>query len=224
MQQLPLLIDTRSAQCFESFIAGQNTLALDYLSQTPAHSPPVFLWGESGTGKSHLLHALADQTQAQGAAVRWFGPDTCEPWVFDETAAWLIFDDCHQFTPCQQQAAFSLFVQASTAGMSVVGAASVPPVDLPLREDLRTRLGWGHVFALKPLTQAQMCTALQCESDRRGLFLPNEVVHYLMTRFDRNLKALMHLLNRLDTFALVHQRALTIPLLKKMLLEMPVHS
>ena len=103
--------------------------------------------------------------------------------------------------------------------MQVVAAGRLPPVDLPVREDLRTRLGWGHVFALQPLAESEARAALRREADRRGIFLSDEVMDYLLTRFERDLKHLMRLLDRLDRFALAQQRGVTVPLLKAMLAE-----
>ena len=98
-------------------------------------------------------------------------------------------------------------------------AGSVPPVDLGVREDLRTRLGWGHVFALRPLAEPEVRAALRREADRRGTFLSDEVMDYLLTRFARDLKHLMTQLDRLDEFSLATKRAITVPLLKQMLAE-----
>jgi DnaA family protein len=110
-------------------------------------------------------------------------------------------------------------VEAATLGIPVAAAGRVPPVDLPLREDLRTRLGWGHVFALQPLAEAEMRAALRREADRRGVFLSDEVMDYLLTRFSRDLKHLMAQLERLDHFSLANKRAITVPMLKLMLAE-----
>jgi DnaA family protein len=103
--------------------------------------------------------------------------------------------------------------------VQIAAAGALPPVDLPVREDLRTRLGWGHVFALLPLPDADARAALRREADRRGIFLSDDVMDYLLTRFARDLKHLMALLDQLDGYALAQQRAVTIPLLKKMLSE-----
>jgi DnaA family protein len=100
-----------------------------------------------------------------------------------------------------------------------LAAGRQPPVDLPLRDDLRTRLGWGHIFALQPLGEAETRSALRREADRRGIFLSDDVMDYLLTRFTRNLGHLMALLDRLDEFALSEHRGVTVPLLKKMLAE-----
>jgi DnaA family protein len=219
MRQLPLAIGTHPDRSFENFVSGQNGLAVAHLRHVTQQAAPAFLWGESGTGKSHLLWALAGQVQQQGGRVGWFHPAQALPWVFDEAVSLIVLDDCDRLNADQQQAAFALFVEATTHAIPVVGAGRVPPVDLPLREDLRTRLGWGHVFAVQPLGESDVRGALRREADRRGLFLSDEVMDHLLTRFARDLKHLMSLLDRLDQFALVHKRALTVPLLKQMLAE-----
>jgi DnaA family protein len=95
----------------------------------------------------------------------------------------------------------------------------VPPVDLALREDLRTRLGWGHVIALQPLSEPEARAALRREADRRGILLSDEVLAFLLTRFARDLKSLFDLLDRIDTFSLTHKRSVTVALLRQMLAE-----
>ena len=219
MRQIPLAIGPSSDRSFDGYLAGDNRAALEHLRQIAPHSPPVYLWGPAGSGKSHLLRALASSWQARGARVGWFAPTTAAPWQFDDAWSLIVLDDCDALDATQQQAAFALFVQASAAGIPVVSAGSVPPVDLPLREDLRTRLGWGLVFSLQPLAEPEVRAVLRREADRRGIFLSDEVMDYLLTRFARDLTHLMALLDRLDEFALASQRAVTIPLLKLMLAE-----
>ena len=175
--------------------------------------------GPAGSGKTHLLRALAASWQARGERVAWFGPAAALPWAFDERAALVVFDGCDAYDAARQQAAFANFVQASAAGIAVVSAGALPPVDLPLREDLRTRLGWGLVFAWQPLTEGEARAVLRREADRRGIRLSDEVLAYLLTRFARDLTQLMALLDRLDEFALASRRAVTVPLLKKMFEE-----
>jgi DnaA family protein len=93
---------------------------------------------------------------------------------------------------------------------------------LPLRDDLRTRLGWGHVFAMQPLAEVEARAAMRREADRRGIFLSDDVMDYMLTRLRRDMSHLMNLLDRLDGFALAEQRAVTVPLIKKMLSEEPL--
>jgi DnaA family protein len=75
------------------------------------------------------------------------------------------------------------------------------------------------VLAIQPLSEAETRAALRREADRRGLFLSDDVMDYLLTRFARDLKHLMSLLDRLDDYALANKRAITVPLLKQMLTD-----
>ena len=219
MRQLPLLIASDPAHTFETFVAAGNALALAHLRGLTRQAAPVLLWGPSGAGKTHLLQALVNHGEQQGSRAGWFDARDPAPWPFDEAWALIVIDGCDALDADQQHAAFTLFVEAAARGVPVAAAGRVPPVDLPLREDLRTRLGWGHVFALQPLAEPEARAALRREADRRGTFLSDEVMDYLLTRFARDLKYLMTQLDRLDEFSLSTKRAITVPLLKQMLAE-----
>jgi DnaA family protein len=218
VKQIPLAIGPEPARTFENFLPGTNAAVLAHLLALAPGAPPVYLWGPEGSGKSHLLHAVVQRAAEQGQQAAWFAAATPLPWSSEERD-WLVFDDAHAFDEAQQQAAFALFVDATARGAAIVAAANVPPVDLPVREDLRTRFGWGHVFALAPLGESEVRAALRREADRRGTFLSDEVMDYLLTRFARDLKHLMAQLDRLDEFSLATKRAITVPLLKQMLAE-----
>ena len=88
---------------------------------------------------------------------------------------------------------------------------------MKLRDDLRTRLGWGHVYALQVLSESERRAVLRQEADARGIFLSDEVMAFMLRRFSRDLGSLMQLLDNLDQYALQTQRAITIPLIKLML-------
>ena len=75
------------------------------------------------------------------------------------------------------------------------------------------------MFAVQPLGEAEVRAVLRREADRRGILLSDEVMDYLMTRFDRDLKHLTRQLDRLDEFSLSTKRLVTVPLLKQMLAE-----
>ena len=219
MKQIPLAIGPEAARTFENFLPGPNAAAVAHLQLLRPGAPPVYLWGPPGSGKSHLLHAAIERAQQQGESTAWFKAALPTPWQAPEHCDWIVLDDCQALDEAQQQAAFALFVDAGAQGAVVLAAGSVPPVDLGVREDLRTRLGWGHVFALEPLAEPEVRSALRREADRRGTFLTDEVMDYLLTRFARDLKHLMAQLDRLDEFSLSTKRAITVPLLKQMLAE-----
>ena len=224
MRQIPLAIGPAPLHTFDAFVPGANAAALLHLRALAASLPgsaaspatPVYLWGPRGSGKTHLLRALAEAAHARGQRAAWFDAASPSPWLFDEAWSLLLIDTCEALDETQQQAAFAMFIEATTHGVPIAAAGTVPPIDLPLRDDLRTRLAWGHVFALEPLAESDARAALRREADRRGIFLSDEVMDYLLTRFSRDLQHLMALLERLDEFALSQHRAVTVPLLKRM--------
>src|SRR5215831_5756449 len=83
MKQLPLPIVAPATARFDTFVAGANAAALQHLQQMPAVCPPVFLWGPAGSGKTHLLHALAHQRQERGERVGWFDAAVRPPWSLE---------------------------------------------------------------------------------------------------------------------------------------------
>ena len=225
MKQIALDIGLASAPSFSNFFAGPNEAALKHLelwAGNALRSPvPTYLWGEPGSGKTHLLKAVVETLREQGARVGWLDASVMEPPEFSESWAGVILDDCHLYTAVQQQGAFNWFVNALSSADGqprwVLAAGALPPADLVLREDLRSRLGWGHVFELHALTEPERRAVLRIEADARGVFLSDEVMGFMLSRFSRDLSSLMHLLDQLDGYALQTQRAITIPLIKAML-------
>lgn len=221
MRQMPLPIGVPPEPRFCNFIAAGNEAATSHLAQLSAPAAPVYLWGPAGSGKSHLLHALAAGWREQGAGVGSFDARRRAPWPVEPDWSLVVVDDVQALDADQQHAAFSLFVEAAGRGLQLAAAGTWPPVDLGVRDDLRSRLGWGHVFQLRPLEEHHMRAAIRREADRRGIALGDEVMHYLLTRLPRDLSRQMALLDRLDDYALAQGRAVTVPLVRQMLAEEP---
>jgi DnaA family protein len=219
MKQLPLAIGFAAEPDFETFVAGSNAAVVESLRTLHWPAPPVYLWGPDGSGKTHLLRALAARVAAAGGRCEGFDAACALPWTADDATALLLLDDVDRYDAGQQQAAFALFVHAAAHGAQVAAAGQLPPVDLPLREDLRTRLGSGLVHALQPLSDDEIRLALAGEAQRRGIALPAEVLDHLLTRHARDLGFLMALLAELDRYALSQGRAITVPLLRQMLVD-----
>lgn len=224
MKQLVLDMGLPYVPSLDNFCAGPNEAALAHLrlwlGQPGAvlRSPvPTYLWGPGASGKTHLLQAVRSNLQAQGQRVGWLDASLTTPVEFDDGWAAVMLDDVHAFDAGQQQNAFNWFVNAQTQQIAVLGAGTLPPADLKLRDDLRTRLGWGHVFALQTLDEPQRRAVLRARADERGVVLSDEVMDYMLTRFSRDLGSLMELLDLMDGYALQTQRAITIPLIKTMM-------
>ena len=237
MKQLILDLAWDPLPPFAGFLPGDNAAVVAQLREQQWPGAPVYLWGPAGSGKTQLLHELQARAAEAGLVAQWFDAASSTPWELADDVALVLLDGVDQFDGEQQHAAFTLFVEAASRvggvlhaqaeapaagarlGVQFVSAGRLPPVDLQVREDLRTRLGWGPVHAVQPLTESGTRHALHQEARRRGIVLGDDVLDYILARFARDLKSLMHLLHRLDGFALAEKRAVTVPLLKRMLNE-----
>jgi len=224
MRQIALDIAMPGPATLDNFFPGPNSAVHAHLQrlvqgqQVPdALAVPTYLWGPEGSGKTHLLRAVEEGLRARGASAGCLDASGTAPPEFDESWAMVLMDDVHLYSADQQHTAFAWFVQAHSLQRPVIAAGSSAPADLLLREDLRTRLGWGHIFAMQPLAEAQSRAVLRQAADARGLFLSDEVMDYTLRRFSRDLGSLLALLDELDRYALQTQRAITIPLIRSML-------
>lgn len=225
MKQIALDIGLSSGPTIRNFCAGPNAAALQHItvwlcsSGAPTNRSPVptYLWGTHGSGKSHLLKAAREGLREQGARVGWLDPTVQIPVDFDDQWAAVLMDDVHHFDATQQHTAFSWFVQAQSLQRPVLAAGEFAPAELALRDDLRTRLGWGHIFRLQTLSEPERRAVLRQAADARGVFLGDDVMDFMLTRFSRDLGHLMELLELLDGYSLQTKRAITIPMIKSMM-------
>lgn len=233
MKQIPLALATDYPTDFDNYIPGENLECLMYLQDAVSRlgqdvPPPVYLWGGQGSGKTHLLLAIAHACSAKGLKHGCIDRQTLSNTLpIDSDCSVVLIDDCDQLTGEQQALAFRAFIDAQSYGMWVVAAGAVAPIALEVREDLRTRLGWGNVFALKYLSDEELQAAIWHIGRSRGLSLSQDVLVYIVNHFSRDMRSIMALLNQLDLYALSTKRSITIPLIKTVLQEdgvKPPHS
>ena len=222
-RQLTLDLGTPPLATFDNFFAAGNHELVTRLRELdgalaagPVADRTFYIWGEAGSGRSHLLQALVHE--ANGRA-RFLSPQApLAAFTFDPKASIYAIDDCERLSGAQQIALFNLFneVRAHPAS-ALVATGDVAPLGLSVREDLRTRLGWGLVFQLTPLSDESKASALKHAAHERGLAMADDVPAYLLTHFRRDMPSLMTLLDELDRFSLEQKRAVTLPLLRTML-------
>lgn len=224
MEQIALDIGLAARPTLANFCAGPNAELLHHLTlqakpglPSNRSAAPTYLWGDSGSGKTHLLMAVHHQLLAQGATVGWLDPTVEHPLAFDDNWSAVLMDNVQALDARQQHAAFNWFVNSQAQPCWVLAAGSLPPADLSLRDDLRSRLGWGLVFQLQSLGESERRTVLRQDASTRGLVLSDDVMDFMLTRFSRDLGSLMGLLDRLDSYALQTKRGITIPLIKSMM-------
>jgi DnaA family protein len=216
MKQLVLDLGADQSQSLESFEVGQNAELAHLMHQFAGRNSRehfAYLWGEASAGKTHLLHALA---ATPGSRYIGAGAPSAS-YTFTPEVTLYLLDDCDQLSPDAQIDAFALFNQIREHGAYMVSTGPVPPKVLPVREDLRTRMGWGLVYQIHGLSDDEKIAALTHAADARGLTLSASVLPYLLSHFRRDMRSLSTMLDALDQYSLETQRPVTLPLLRDLL-------
>ncbi len=219
MRQLLLDLPAGKPQTLASFEIGANTELLQLLQRLAQNRPDglderfVYLWGDAGAGKSHLLQALAASPHALYLA----GEATPDAFEYSSTTKLYLIDDSYKLSPDAQIAAFALFNQVREQGGCLVAAGNVAPSTLAVREDLRTRFGWGLIYQVHGLSDDEKIAALTHAATARGLILSPGVLPYLLNHFARDMRSLSAMLDALDEYSLETKRAITLPLLRELL-------
>ncbi len=212
MRQLILDIRPDSLPDFANYLPGPNAEALAAVrNQQPgmAREPLLYLWGEAGVGKSHLLRAWAGAGNAPLHDAR--GP------LPEPPIAALAVDDVDALDADNQIRLFNLINSAREQGGLILAGGNQPAARLALRPDLATRLAQGLVFRLLPLSDADKAAALAVRAEGRGMRLPEEVARYLLLHTRRDLPHLLAVVDALDTYSLSRKRPPSLPLLKELL-------
>jgi DnaA family protein len=221
MKQLALDFVVPPPPTLENFTAGRNTELLQNLCRLAsggAQERFIYIWGVPGSGRSHLLKGMVAAMQRRGSSVAYIAcvPGTRLPeGVVDGVA----LDDVDRLDPDAQVAAFHLYNTLRERQGILVAAGAAPPVQLRLREDLVTRLGWGLVYQVHALTDEEKARALADQASLRGFRLSPEVCEFLLTRLRRDMPSLLRILDALDRYSLETQRPITVPLARELLAE-----
>lgn len=209
MKQLLLDIAPAPAPSLENFVAGRNAellAAVRGLDQGESGRRSLYLWGEPGSGCTHLLKAASSHFRNTG-----LGADSL-----------CITDDITTLDDAAQVALFNRFNALRESGGIFIAAGPCAPMQLAIRDDLRTRLGWGLVYQVLALSDAEKTQALQQHAAERGFALSSDVADYLLRHVRRDLPTLMGMLDALDQWSLTAKKPVTVPLLRQ-LLQLPLN-
>lgn len=216
MRQLLLDLGTQQPQTLESFVVGRNEALMHQLHQVAAHASAehfAYLWGEPASGKTHLLRALSAQPGARYLS----SASPLVDFAYTPDIRLYLLDDCDKLSPDAQIAAFTLFNLVRDHGGDMVSTGNAAPATLAVRDDLRSRMGWGLIYQIHRLTDDEKITALTQSAQARGLILSPGVLPYLITHYHRDMRSLATMLDALDRYSLETQRAITLPLLRELL-------
>lgn len=218
MKQLALTLASPPAPTLDNFVAGRNAEALSVLAEVAAGRSAerfIFLWGESGSGRSHLLQALVAGLRARGIAAEYV-PRAAE-FPVGEIPGAVAVDDVGALDDMAQVAFFNLYNVLRERGGIVVAAGDAPPARLNLRPDLFSRLAWGLVYQLHSLSDQEKVAALKRHAAARAFDLSDGVADYLLRHVRRDLPSLLATLDALDRYSLEVKRPITLPLLRDLL-------
>ena len=214
MTQMLLGIVPEWIPTLENFVAGRNIELLSVLRQTSVTEQGeqgLYVWGEKGSGKSHLLQACVGRAQIAGRSASYASG------AVPETAQVVAVDDVEKLDATQQIALFALYNRQRESGGMLLVSGTQAPAFLNLRDDLRTRLGWGLVYQVHALNDEEKTQALVQHALARGFELPPEVTTYLLRHGRRDLSALLTTLDALDEHCLRLKRSASVPLLKEVM-------
>jgi DnaA family protein len=217
MKQLLLDIAADVPPTLDNFLPGRNAellLALQTILQGEVGEHFVYIWGEPGSGRSHLLSAWVHAAQQLGHSAAYVPGEIPDQW---EGGGLVAVDDVARLDEDGQIALFHLYNRLREAGGALLVSGPVAPTGLDVRPDLLTRLGWGLVYQIHALNDGEKALALQAHARERGFRLPQEVLDYLLRHWRRDLPSLMAVLDALDRYTLEQQRPVTVPLLRQLL-------
>lgn len=222
--QIPLEFNIHATQVFDNYHKGPNEQAIETLKSCASADGVefVFLWGESGLGKSHLLQAccqLAFQCQFQAVYLPLKERNDFDVSILEgmESCQLVCLDDIDLISGDNswEEAVFHFFNRLrDNAGHLIVSASNTPTQVGFHLADLKSRLSWGLTTKLSGLSDQDKLAALTLKAETKGFELPAGVGKYLLARFPRDMNSLWTLLETLDRATLAAKRRLTIPFVK----------
>ncbi|PKG37434.1 DnaA inactivator Hda [Psychromonas sp. Urea-02u-13] len=232
--QYPLLaLKFPDDETFASFYPGQNSTLITQLKNSVVGigEPVLYMWGESGSGRSHLLHALCSEVDERGESVAYIPLHHHQGMSLDifenmENMSLLCIDNIDEIAGNKtwEKALFDFYnrwidtKEQRSKGASLILCANNLPKQINIKlKDLVSRLEWGACYHLAPLNDEEKLGALQLRAELKGMKLPVDVGRFLLNRLSREMDLLLNTLDRLDNASLEAQRKLTIPFVKEVL-------
>lgn len=226
--QLPLAINLNDEATFSGFCWNGNEILREQLfgALSGNERQLFYLWGEEGSGKSHILQACCQYAGSSAKSAIYLPIKLlteCGHQILEgiEEHFLICLDDIDVIAGNKEfeEAIFHLYNKIRDIGLSVLIMTSkfAPNASQILLPDLRSRLAWGTAWHLKELADEDKAKTLQYLANKRGFNLSIPVCKYLLSRSTRNMHDLHALLNRLDEASLIAQRKITIPFVKTIL-------
>jgi DnaA-homolog protein len=225
MKQLTLDLAGTPPATLDNFVVGRNAELLHQLKQLPARASGerfIYVWGMPGSGRSHLLRGTITAMRAAGAEAAYVACSGAAPFArVTAPLNFLAIDDVEHLDEQGQGKLFNIYNTLRENRGALLASGNAPPARLELREDVVTRLGWGLVYQVHPLSDEEKTQALRRHAAARGFALSDEVCGYLLQRVRRDMPSLLAMLDALDRYSLETKREVTVPLVRELLHAVP---
>ena len=213
-RQLLLKLRPEGEPTLSNFVVGSNGELLERLQMFGADDQ-IYLWGTPGSGRSHLLTAVA--RRGSDRPVRQVAAADIGDHLDIEPGSLLVIDDVQNLSPEAQVSLFRVFIAARENSIALMLSGALPPLQLGLREDLRSRIGQMLIYEIKGLSDDEKSAALRQYARQRGLPVDDSVLRHLLQHGRRDLPSLLAMIDRLDELSLSLQRPATLPLLRQLM-------
>ncbi len=227
---------------FETFVVGASNqfahASAFAVSENPARQyNPLFLYSQPGLGKTHLLHAIANQVLARNPNARVlyisaerFVNEMIESIQHHKTTEFrkkyrdsfdvILFDDI-QFIAgkhATEEEFFHTFNALHSSKRQIVLTSDRPPKEIQkLEERLRTRFEWGLIADITPPEIETRIAILKAKAERDDIYLPDDVATFLATYIKSNVRELEGVLIKLQAHASLTGAELSLELAKQQL-------
>ena len=219
MKQLALELSASADPSFGNFVIGANAevvSALKALAGGDRAERFIYLWGPPGSGRGHLLSAVVAASVRKPAS-RISAPQAAERFADFPTEGLLALDSVERLDANGQHGLFDLYNRIRAAAGALVVSGPVAPSGLAVRAELATRLAWGLVYEVRPLSDEDKAVAMSERALARGFDLPQDVREYVLRHGRRDLPSLLALIDALDRCSLEARRAITLPLAREVM-------
>ena len=220
MNQLGLPIALNVQMSLDNFVANEQAQSLIERLFSNDTGAEVYIYGDSGSGKTHFLQAAIFNAIEQNKTAVFVDcleeiPDYLIEMVAD--FHWLAIDNIGHATEDRQQLLFDLYNRARQANVIILVSGTSLPSELDLMKDIKTRLSLATVFQLEVLDDKQTKEVLSNQMSERNMSIDEKVYSYLFKHYSRDINKLLDAISHLDKASMQAKQAISIPLVKKVL-------
>jgi len=215
---LPIVLNVQMS--LANFVANEQVLRLIGRLFASEAGSEVYVYGDSGSGKTHLLQAVIFSVMEQNKAAVFVDckegiPDYLVEMVADLN--WLGIDNIGYASEAQQHFLFDLYNRARQANVNMLVSGTSLPDGLDMMKDIKTRLNLAAVFQLETLDSEQTKEVLNNQMSERNMSIDEKVYSYLFKHYSRDINKLLGAIDRLDEASMQAKQGISIPLAKKIL-------